>query len=179
VDADRYLGRDHQHVERDDPAAVGGQGEHRARRGDAERQPERRPRRVRQPHRPGFGYYGQGVIKVSVDQFIAKKASGASGRPITSLLLGANTSDGGGISQFYGGANGGNLPTIGSPLSAFNTVFGAALPTGTSASALLARRKSILDTIKGEANSLKGSLGSNEKGKLDAHLIRSASSRTS
>ena len=118
----------------------------------------------------GFGYYGQGVIKISVDQFIAKKAPAASGRPIASLLLGANTSDNAGISQFYGGANGGNLPTIGSPLSAFNTVFGGMLPTGTSASALLARRKSILDLIKGEATTLKGSLGNNEKAKMDAHL---------
>jgi hypothetical protein len=118
----------------------------------------------------GFGYYGQGVIKISVDQFIAKKSPAASGRPIASLLLGANTSDNAGISQFYGGANGGNLPTIGSPLSAFNTVFGGMLPTGTSASALLARRKSILDLIKGEATTLKGSLGNNEKAKMDAHL---------
>jgi len=118
----------------------------------------------------GFGYYGQGVIKISVDQFIAKKATAASSRPIASLLLGANTSDNGGISQFYGGATGGNLPTIGSPLSAFNTVFGGMLPTGSTASSLLARRKSILDLIKGEATTLKGSLGNNEKAKLDAHL---------
>ena len=119
----------------------------------------------------GFGYYGQGVIKISVDQFVAKKlaASGVN-RPIGSLLLGANTSDNGGISQFYGGANGGNLPTIGSPLSAFNTVFGGMLPTGTTASSLLARRQSILDIIKAEATTLKGSLGNNEKAKLDAHL---------
>ena len=119
----------------------------------------------------GFGYYGQGVIKTSVDQFVAKKLVAAGiNRPISSLLLGGNTSDSGGISQFYGGANGGNLPTIGSPLSAFNTVFGGALPSGTSASALLTRRKSILDTIKAEATTLKTSLGNNEKAKLDAHL---------
>jgi hypothetical protein len=119
----------------------------------------------------GFGYYGQGVVKISVDQFIANKlvAAGVK-RPISSLLLGADTSDNGGISQFYGGANGGNLPTIGSPLSAFNTVFGSALPTGTSATAMLARRKSILDTITGEISSLQSTLGSNEKAKLDAHL---------
>src|SRR5262245_9063598 len=110
----------------------------------------------------GFGYYGQGVIKISVDQFVAKKAPTASARPITSLILGANTSDSGGISQFYGGATGGNLPTIGSPLSAFNTVFGGMVPSGSSASALLARRKSILDLIKGETTTLKGSLGNNE-----------------
>jgi hypothetical protein len=119
----------------------------------------------------GFGYYGQGVIKTSVDQFIASRLVAAGvNRPISSLLLGASTSDNSGISQFYGGANGGNLPTIGSPLSAFNTVFGAALPTGTSASALLARRKSILDNCTAEITSLKSTLGSNEKAKLDAHL---------
>jgi hypothetical protein len=119
----------------------------------------------------GFGYYGQGVIKISVDQFVAKKIVAAGiNRPIASLLLGAATSENGGISQFYGGATGGNLPTIGSPLSAFNTVFGGMLPSGTSASALLARRKSMLDLVKAETTTLKGSLGGNEKAKLDVHL---------
>src|SRR5579871_2840775 len=122
----------------------------------------------------GFGYYAVNnvpVIKISVDQFVAKNlvAQGIN-RPIASLLLGANCNENGGLSQFYGGSNGGNLPTIGSPLSAYNTVFGAALPTGTSASALLARRKSILDTITAEITGLEGTLGSNEKAKLDAHL---------
>jgi hypothetical protein len=122
----------------------------------------------------GFGYYAVNnvpVIKISVDQFVAKNlvAQGIN-RPIASLLLGANCNENGGLSQFYGGSNGGNLPTIGSPLSAFNTVFGSALPTGTSASALLARRQSILSTISAEITSLEGTLGSNEKAKLDAHL---------
>jgi hypothetical protein len=119
----------------------------------------------------GFGYYGQGVVKISVDQFIANKlvASGVN-RPIASLLLGGNCNENGGLSQFYGGATGGNLPTIGSPLSAYTTVFGSGLPMGTSAQQLLARRQSILDLITGEANTLRGQLGSNEQGKLDAHL---------
>jgi len=119
----------------------------------------------------GFGYYGQGVIKTSVDQFIASKlvASGIN-RPIGSLLLGANSNENGGLSQFYGGATGGNLPTISSPLSAYTTVFGGALPTGTSAAQLLARRKSILDLIVGEVKTLKGTLGANESAKMDAHL---------
>ena len=119
----------------------------------------------------GFGYYGQGVIKISVDQFIANKlvASGIN-RPIASLLLGANTNENNGQSQFYGGATGGNLPTTGSPLSAFTTVFGRALPSGTSAAQLLARRRSILDLVTGEVNTLKATLGSNENAKLDAHL---------
>ena len=122
----------------------------------------------------GFGYYAVNnvpVIKISVDQFVAGKlAAGGINRPIGSLLLGANANESGGLSQFYGGSNGGNLPTISSPLSAFNTVFGTALPTGTSASSLLTRRKSILDTVSAEIKSLEGTLGSNEKAKLDAHL---------
>jgi len=122
----------------------------------------------------GFGYYAVNnvpVIKISVDQFVAKNLVAAGiNRPIASLLLGANTNENGGLSQFYGGSNGGNLPTIGSPLSAFNTVFGSALPTGTSASSLLARRQSILDTISAEITGLEGTLGKNEKAKLDLHL---------
>jgi hypothetical protein len=123
----------------------------------------------------GFGYYAINnvpVVKISVDQFVAKNliAQGLN-RPIASLLLGANTNENGGLSQFYGGANGGNLPTIGSPLSAYNTVFGAAMPAGSnSAQSLLQRRKSILDTITGEINGLESTLGSHEKEKLGTHL---------
>jgi len=124
----------------------------------------------------GFGYYAVNnvpVIKLSVDQFVSKTlVSQGITRPIASLLLGANTNENNGASQFYGGANGGNLPTIGSPLSAYNTVFGTAMPTGSTLSAggLLARRQSILDTITTEINGLEATLGSHEKAKLDAHL---------
>ena len=118
------------------------------------------------------GYY-QGQQKVSVETFIADKlvASGVN-RPIASLLLGAETNAGGGTSMFYGGnKNGGNtLPTIASPASAYSTVFGGALPTGTTSDALLKRRKSIIDTIKAETTALQGNLGSREKAKLDLHL---------
>ena len=122
----------------------------------------------------GNGYYAVNnvpIIKKSVDQFVAANlvASGIN-RPIGSLLLGANVNENMGLSQFYGGATGGNLPTISSPLSAYNTVFGTALPVGTSASALLARRQSVLDLVTGEINTLKGTLGNNEKAKMDAHL---------
>jgi hypothetical protein len=100
----------------------------------------------------GFGYYAVNnvpILKVSVDQFVANNLvqSGVN-RPIASLLLGANCNENGGLSQFYGGPNGGNLPTIGSPLSAYNTVFGTAMPSdsATSAQALLKRRRSAVDT---------------------------------
>jgi hypothetical protein len=128
----------------------------------------------------GFGYYGQGVVKISVDQFVAKNlVSAGVNRPIASLLLGANCNENGGLSQFYGGVNGGNLPTIGSPLSAYTTVFQSVASSGssgssgsgnTAAQALLARRQSILDNITSEIKTLEATLGSNEKAKLDAHL---------
>ncbi|MGD0676525.1 MAG: DUF1552 domain-containing protein [Polyangiaceae bacterium] len=124
----------------------------------------------------GFGYYAVNnvpVVKQSVEQFVANTlVSQGITRPIASLLLGANTNENNGSTQFYGGANGGNLPTIGSPLSAYNTVFGTALPAGStqSAAGLLARRQSILDTITGEITGLETTLGSQEKAKLDAHL---------
>jgi Protein of unknown function (DUF1552) len=123
----------------------------------------------------GFGYYAVNnvpVAKISVDQFVAQNliAQGVN-RPIASLLLGANTNVSGGDTQFYGGANGLNLPTIGSPLSAYNTVFGSAMPAGSSsAQAQLLRRKSILDTVTAEISGLETTLGSNERAKLDAHL---------
>ncbi|HTQ06078.1 MAG TPA: DUF1552 domain-containing protein [Polyangiaceae bacterium] len=120
----------------------------------------------------GYGYYN-GQLKISVDQFVANQlvAQGIN-RPIASLLLGGETNANGGSTLFYGGSsNGGNmLPTIGSPLSAYTTVFGGALPTGMSADTLLARRKSILDLVTAEATSLKGQLGATEGAKLDAHL---------
>jgi hypothetical protein len=120
----------------------------------------------------GFGYYN-GQLKISVDQFVADKlVAGGVNRPIASLLLGAETSVGGGNTMFFGGSkNGGNsLPTIASPASAFTTVFGGALPPGLSAAALLKRRQSILDVVKNETNSIKGSLGAVERAKLDLHL---------
>jgi hypothetical protein len=129
----------------------------------------------------GFGYYN-GQLKISVDQFIAAQlvASGIK-RPIASLLLGGNTNSPGGNTMFYGGSGGNNLPTIGSPLSAYTTVFGGALPAGVSSAALLARRKSILDLVSTEARTIKATLGSVEGAKLDLHLesIRQLESKLS
>jgi len=118
----------------------------------------------------GFGDYG-GQLKISVEQFIASRMIAAGiKRPIACLLLGGATNSPGGNTMFYGGSGGNNLPTIGSPLSAYTTVFGGALPAGISPAALLARRKSILDLVTAEATALKSSLGRQEAAKLDLHL---------
>ena len=119
----------------------------------------------------GFGasgyYYGDKIFK-SVDQFIADGLVAAgSKRPIASLLLGAETSIPGGTTMFW---RGNNLLPIASPSSAFNTVFGAVVPTGTLPSALLRRRQSILDVMKGEIGQIRGRVGKVEQAKLDLHL---------
>ena len=103
----------------------------------------------------GLGYDKVGSTgMISIDQFIADHlvVSGIK-RPIPSLLLGAKTtSDGGGKTMFL---RGNNLTTIASPLSAFNTVFGGALPANVSAGSLLKRRKSILDLLGREIGEIR------------------------
>jgi hypothetical protein len=113
----------------------------------------------------GGVYYGSKVLR-SVDQFIADGlvASGIN-RPIPSLLLGSQTS--GGTTSFW---RGNNLLPIASPASAFNTVFGAAVPTGTSAATLLRRRRSVLDLVTSEAQAIRARAGTVDRARLDLHL---------
>ncbi len=117
----------------------------------------------------GMGYHSAGPYGlISVDQFILEKLKPAT--QIPSLLLGADTS--GGKTGFY---KNNNLVPIGSPMSAYSTVFSGVGPTtpvpnDTSAEDRLRRRKSILDNLKGEITTLKGNLGAEQKYKLDLHL---------
>jgi len=128
----------------------------------------------------GFGASGSPAM-ISVDQFVADKliASGVNS-PVPSLLLGAETSGGGGKTMFLR-AN--NLPTIGSPLSAFKAVFGnmSAGSSTTTPDALLARRKSTLDAISGQIKTLQQNVGSEARARLDLHLssIRQIENRLS
>ncbi len=117
----------------------------------------------------GMGYHSAGPYGlISVDQFILEKLKPPT--QIPSLLLGADTS--GGKTGFY---KNNNLVPIGSPMSAYSTVFSGVGPTtpvpnDTSAEDRLRRRKSILDNLKGEITTLKGNLGAEQKYKLDLHL---------
>ena len=129
----------------------------------------------------GLGYDKIGSSSmISIDQFVADRLVAAGvNRPIPSLLLGAKTnSDGGGKTMFL---RGNNLGTIASPLSAFNTVFGGALPMNVSASSLLRRRKSTLDLLRREIGEVRQALGTSERAKLDLHLdsIRQIENRLS
>ena len=120
----------------------------------------------------GHGYY-EGQLKISVDQFIAKKLVAAGiNRPISSLLLGAETNVSGSQTHVLRRQQERRQPAADDRLaaSAFTTVFGGALPTGMTADALLKRRKSILDIIKAETTTLKGALGSRERPSWICHL---------
>jgi len=121
----------------------------------------------------GLGYAQTGQVPiVSVDQFVAGQLTAQGVNvPIPSLLLGADSTGGGGRNMFYNGKNGGNcMSTIGSPMSAFTTAFGGALPAGMTTNTLLKRRQSTIDLLKAEIASLQSMLGSVEKAKLDLHL---------
>jgi hypothetical protein len=130
----------------------------------------------------GFGASGQPHL-ISVDQFVADRlAAGGVTSSIPSLLLGAETTANGGKTMFNR-AN--NLPTISSPLSAFKAVFGNAPAGGGAmagdADALLRRRKSTLDAITGQIQTLRANVGAEARARLDLHLqsIRQIETRLS
>jgi len=130
----------------------------------------------------GFGASGSAAL-ISVDQFIGDKlaASGVK-RPIHSLLLGADTNASGGKTMFNR-AN--NLSTIGSPVSAFNAVFGSGSTSGPATSGmtdlLARRRKSTLDALSGQLKTLRGVVGAEAAARLDLHAesIRQIENRLS
>jgi hypothetical protein len=129
----------------------------------------------------GLGFEAAGRPDlVSVDQFIADRLMAAGAKAsVPSLLLGAETTAGGGKSMFN---RGNNLPTIGSPLSAFNAVFGNAMSAGAPPTdMLLKRRKSTLDLVTGQLQTLRQGVGSEARARLDLHLesIRQIENRLS
>jgi hypothetical protein len=116
---------------------------------------------------------------ISVDQFISDRlVAGGVNRPIPTLLLGAGTLSSNGRNQFW---RVNNLPTIASPLSAFNAVFGGMVPTGPSPATLLRRRKSILDLVTTEIGEIRQNVRGDDAAKLDLHLasIRQIENRLS
>jgi uncharacterized membrane protein YgcG len=107
---------------------------------------------------------------MSLDQFVASKIGGSS--RFASLELGVQTSAWGGNVQTrmsYGGP-GVFVPPDDSPKSVFDRLFGGAVGGSMGMSKLAARRKSVLDVVKGDLADLRGRVGAAEKAKLDAHL---------
>ncbi len=108
-----------------------------------------------------------GAARVSVDQFVstALQAMGVSTQ-IPNLVLGGTRASQ--HDTFF--RDGKAIDPIYSVTSAFETVFsGATGSGGGSASALLSRRKSILDALGGELRQLSSSLGTQEREKLDLY----------
>jgi hypothetical protein len=129
----------------------------------------------------GFAASGQPQL-ISVDQFIADRLmAGGGGAALPSLLLGAETTASGGKTMFN---RTNNLSTISSPLAAFKAVFGNAMPMasgGGSSDQLLKRRKSTLDAITSQIQTLRQGVGSEARSRLDQHLdsIRQIENRLS
>jgi hypothetical protein len=133
-----------------------------------------------QPMRPGDNHFSPHALTgvgregrpdggiISIEQFIGDALEKTPDkRPIKNLILGATAAS---ESVFY--RKSARLPTIASPLSAYNTVFSnfSGMIGGADPSVLLARRKSILDVVKQDVTELQGTLGASEKAKLDLHL---------
>jgi hypothetical protein len=116
----------------------------------------------------GFAASGRPDL-VSVDQFIADGLLAAGVQAsVPSLLLGAEATASGGKTMFN---RGNNLPTISSPLSAFKAVFGNAMNAGAAPpDLLLKRRKSTLDAISGQLQTLRQGVGTEARARLDLHL---------
>jgi hypothetical protein len=112
----------------------------------------------------GLGYSGQ--RHTSVDVFIADRlrAAGVT-TAIPNLLLGGVPTE----QQTSFLRDGQRLSPIASPTAAFDAIFAGAAPGDGNASALLRRRKSTLDLLKGELAGLSRELGSDERRKLELH----------
>ncbi len=118
----------------------------------------------------GYGYYN-GQLKTSVDQFVANQLIAAGvNRPIASLLLGGATNGGGGMTFF--------LRRLGRHQPADHRLSALGLHDGVRRGATdghvrgrpARAQKEHPRLVTAEATSLKGTLGSAEGAKLDAHL---------
>jgi hypothetical protein len=133
-----------------------------------------------QPMRPGDNHFSPHALTgvgregrpdggiISIEQFIGDALEKTPDkRPIKNLILGATAAS---ESVFY--RKSARLPTIASPMSAYNTVFSnfSGMTGGASPSVLLERRKSILDVVKQDVTELQATLGASEKQKLQLHL---------
>ena len=133
-----------------------------------------------QPMRPGDNHFSPHALTgvgregrpdggiISIEQFIGDALEKTPDkRPIKNLILGATAAS---ESVFY--RKSARLPTIASPLSAYNTVFSnfSGMMGGASPGDLLKRRQSILDVVKADVSELQGTLGATEKQKLQLHL---------
>lgn len=109
---------------------------------------------------------------MSLDQFVASAIGGST--RLRSLELGVQTSAWGGGPQtrMAYSAPGVYAPPDDDPLSIYNRIFGSgsSTPPSTGEDPLIARRKSVIDAVRGDLNDLKKRIGVEEQRKLDQHL---------
>jgi hypothetical protein len=118
----------------------------------------------------GGGSAGTASGGMSVDQYVADRI-GADSR-FASLEFGVQTSAWGQNVQTrmsYRGP-GQYVPPNDDPRNAFSRMFGDVAPTPGGVDRQLARRRSIIDLVRGELRDLGGRLGGEERRKLDQHL---------
>ncbi len=118
----------------------------------------------------GGGGAGTATNGMSLDQYVAKQIGQA--ERFSSLEFGVQTSAWGGNTQTRMSYSGPGLfvPPDDSPKSVFTRMFGDAVGGPGQIDAALARKKSILDLVSGEINSLRTQVGTEERVKLDEHL---------
>jgi hypothetical protein len=121
----------------------------------------------------GTAVYAQGGVVagggISVDQAIANQIG--AGTKLGSLELGVMTFSGNTILKrmCYAGPNQ-PLPPENNPSNAFARVFGDFSSDPTAMDQLRAERKSVLDAVLGNYNTLRAKLGAADQKKVDAHL---------
>ncbi len=116
----------------------------------------------------GLGAAGDPSRGMSVDQYVAAAIGG--GSRLRSLELGVQTSArGAGVQtrMSYVGADQ-FAPPDDNPRGVFARLYGDLAPGGVDA--LLARRRSVIDAVKGDLGALSSQLGRDQAAKLDLHL---------
>ncbi len=118
----------------------------------------------------GGGDAGSATGGLSLDQYVASKIGGDS--RFESLELGVHTSAWGQNVQTRMSYRGPGVfvPPSDDPRAAFSRVFGDVSPTPGAVDHALARRRSVIDLVRGELGALQRTLGTDEKRKLDLHL---------
>jgi hypothetical protein len=126
-------------------------------------------------HEGGMEHMLTGGGAISLDQYLAQEIGGAT--PFSSLELGVQTSAWGASVQTRMSYNAAHqyVHPEDDPVAAYRRIFGGAPvadPGGGApvADPSIARRKSVLDLVKGELSGLQRELGRDEKEKLEAHL---------
>jgi len=116
----------------------------------------------------GSGAAGDVSRGMSIDQFVAAQLGGDT--RLRSLELGVQTSAWGGSVQTRMSYVGPDqfAPPDDNPRGVYARLYGDAAPGGTDA--LLARRRSVLDAVKGDLGGLRARLGRDQAAKLDVHL---------